>query len=79
MCGHMKPGLPSRGLNEAHIVSGVNDEGNSLFLCKNCSDAFDLILKPAIYRALTRHNNGKVPEDWETAEGRAEGSGEDNA
>jgi len=72
MCGHMKPGLPSRGLNEAHIIRGSHEQDNSLFLCKNCSDALDLVLKPAIFRALTLYNSGRVPDDWEKAEGRLE-------
>ena len=72
LCGHMKPGLPSHGLTEAHIIKDRTETENSMFLCKNCADSFDLILKPAIYRALMNLNDGKVPDNWEDAEGRQE-------
>lgn len=58
----------------SHIISkndgGSDEEINCLALCPNCSVAFDVILKPAIYEALDKLNDRRIPESWEKGEGR---------
>ncbi|MDO9592558.1 MAG: hypothetical protein Q7I98_05105 [Erysipelotrichaceae bacterium] len=68
MCGSRIPDLENKGLKFSHILSkgskGGNQEKNILALCHHCEHAFDKVLKPAIYAALTEFNDSKVPEDW---------------
>lgn len=74
ICGTKLPLLKGNGLEFSHIISkkdGGNDEEiNCLALCPNCSTAFDLVLKPAIFNALDKLNNNLVPESWENGESR---------
>ena len=75
ICGTKIPHLKNNGLQWSHIISstidgGSDEEINCLALCPNCSVAFDVILKPAIYKALDKLNNGIIPESWENGEGR---------
>jgi len=78
ICGIKFPNLKNNGLQWSHIVSikmgGRDTKGNCLALCPNCETSFDVIAKPAIYRALMEFTGGKVPENWEHGEGRAEQS-----
>ena len=70
LCGGCSPVLANLGLHESHIVSGVHKDWNKVFLCARCSEAFDRVLKPLIWKALRLHDGGRVPDDWATGEGR---------
>ncbi|MGE3850568.1 MAG: HNH endonuclease [Planctomycetota bacterium] len=78
MCGSSKPNLANLGLHVCHVVSASeggedNPATNLLALCPSCADAFDLVLKPKIHRALMARRGpatGKVPDNWSNAEGR---------
>lgn len=74
ICGAKRPSRKKHALQWSHIVSrkdgGGDTQVNCLAICPNCSDVFDLVLKPAIYEALKRFSDGKVPESWRDGEGR---------
>jgi 5-methylcytosine-specific restriction endonuclease McrA len=74
ICGTKFSKLKNNGLQWSHIISskdgGSDEEINCLVLCPNCSVAFDVILKPAIYKALDKLNTRRIPESWENGEGR---------
>jgi 5-methylcytosine-specific restriction endonuclease McrA len=74
ICGTKFPHLKNNGLQFSHIISpkdgGSDEEINCLALCPNCSTAFDVILKPAIYKALDKLSTRRIPESWEKGEGR---------
>lgn len=74
ICGTTFPHLKNNGLQWSHIISqndgGSDEEINCLVLCPNCSVAFDVILKPAIYKALDKFYCGMMPKSWENGEGR---------
>lgn len=74
ICGRKFPYLKNNGLEWSHIISkkdgGKDEEINCLALCRNCSVSLDVIIKPAIFNALDKLNERKVPESWENGEGR---------
>jgi len=74
MCGGKFPNIKNNGLRFSHIISkksGGNDaQANCLVLCPSCALSFDLVVKPAIYKALTEISKGKGPKSWEDGEGR---------
>lgn len=74
ICCAKRPSRKNYGLQFSHIVSrkdgGRDTQVNCLVLCPNCSDSFDLILKPAVYEALKKLTKGKAPESWRDGEGR---------
>lgn len=78
ICGIKFPNLKNNGLQWSHIVSttvgGRDTKDNCLALCPNCETSFDIVVKPAIYRALMELAGGKVPENWKEGEGRRSGS-----
>jgi 5-methylcytosine-specific restriction endonuclease McrA len=68
ICGAKFPGRKNNGMIMSHIIdSGSNIKENLLALCSNCEKSFDEIIKPAIYKAIMIHNNGKIPEEWKGA------------
>ena len=76
-CGHVNPGLPKPGLVQFQIVRNAGRADNYLALCRNCAASFDMVLKPAIFRALVEHNEGRVPESWKHGDGMLRKAAED--
>ena len=74
ICGRKLPRRKNHGMKVSHIVSkkdgGSDRKGNILALCPTCADSFDLVLKPALYEALSTVNGGKVPKSWRDGESR---------
>ncbi len=74
ICGVKFPNQKNNGIQFSHIISkkdnGKDEQINCMALCPNCSSAFDLVIKPAIYAAVKKFNNKTVPESWKDGEGR---------
>lgn len=73
LCGRKIPASKNNGLIWSHIVSkpiGRDEEVNCLALCPTCSNAFDMVIKPAIFKACKKYSTGLVPNDWENGENR---------
>lgn len=74
ICGRLFPEIKNNGLQSCHIVAksqgGGSSLANTLILCPNGHLTIDVIIKPAIYNALKKHNDGRVPYQWKTGDGK---------
>ncbi|MBI5241394.1 MAG: hypothetical protein HY926_13055 [Elusimicrobia bacterium] len=49
----------------AHIIDeGPERDWNALSLCPNCSTVFDEIVRPKLYKALTKFGAMGLPKSW---------------
>ena len=68
ICGSIFLGRINNGLIMAHIVDKhPNTYVICPSLCPNCENSFDEILKPAMFKTITKIKKGKVPEEWAQA------------
>jgi len=66
LCGWSLPDMLYKGLERCHIIElragGTEAPHNLLALCPSCHKAFDMMIKPAIWKAL--YPDGAVPRTW---------------